>query len=200
MKGVGGMVLAAGLSQRMDGSLPKQLLPVGAIALAALSVRQAEASRLDRVVVVTGYRAGEVAAAVVGGRAEIVENTHYRSGNMSSFRAGAAPLEGCEAVVVLLADMPGLTTPMIDRIIDEWYFHQPWAARCVYSDGPGHPLLLSAAAVRKAVDASGPKGVWRLLESESGGEVREIRFGMPAPADVNTRADYERLVGHQTDA
>lgn len=181
----------------MDAPLPKQLLPVGTLPLAALTVRNAEASRLDRVVVVTGFRASEVAASVLGGRAEVVENVDYRAGNMSSFRVGAAALADCEAIVLLLADMPGVTPPMIDRVIDEWYFHHPWAARCVYSDGAGHPLLLSAAAVRRASEAHGPKGVWRLLDSEPEGDVGEIRFGMPAPADVNTKADYLRLIGDE---
>ena len=64
---VGGMVLAAGLSERMSGPLPKQLLPLGSQTVAAHTVVVAERSRLDRVVVVTGYRADEVAASVAGG-------------------------------------------------------------------------------------------------------------------------------------
>lgn len=193
MSGVGGMILAAGLSERMNESIPKQLLPLGSLTLAALIVRNAEASRLDRIVVVTGYRANEVAASFAGGRAQAVENTHYRAGNMSSFRTGAAALADCDSVVVLLADQPGVTTAMIDRLVDEWYFHRSWAAWCAYSDGPAHPLLLSAAALRSASEAQGEKGVWRFL-TEAGTQVRPIEFAMPAPTDVNTQDDYLRLL------
>ncbi len=197
MGDVGGMVLAAGLSERMDGPLPKQLLPLGARTIAEQTVRNVEASRLDRVVVVTGYRAEEVAASVAGGRALVVENPDYRSGNLSSFRAGAAELEDCEAVVVTLADMPGVTTEMIDRLVQEWHRHHPWAAWSSYHDGPAHPLLFSARALREAAATEGAKGVWRFLESAPAGAVLPVAFAMDAPSDLNTRSEYERMFRDQ---
>lgn len=193
---VGGMVLAAGLSERMDGSLPKQLLPLGARTVVAATVAAAEASHLDRIVVITGHRADEVAAEVAGGRAETVHNPHFESGNMSSFHTGATALGECAAVVVLLADMPGVTTTMINRLVDEWHQHKPWAAWSVYTDGPAHPLLFSAEALRKAANVEGPHGVWRFLESAAG-DVLGIPFPMMAPVDINTRSDYERALGDQ---
>jgi molybdenum cofactor cytidylyltransferase len=191
---VGGMVLAAGLSERMSGPLPKQLLPLGSQTVAAHTVVVAERSRLDRVVVVTGYRADEVAASVAGGRAVVVENPQYRSGNMSSFRAGAAALEDCGAVVVMLADMPGVTTEMIDRMVDEWHRLHPWAARSVYTDGQAHPLMFSADALLQACRMEGAKGVWRFLDAAPVGDVLPVRFAMPVPTDVNTQEEYERLL------
>lgn len=191
------MVLAAGLSQRMEGPVPKQLLPLGAETVVARSVRLAEVSRLDRVVVVTGHRAVDVAASLGKGRAEVVENPDYRTGNMSSFRTGAAALANCDGVVMLLGDMPGVTTAMIDRLVDEWHRNGPWAAWSVYTDGPAHPLLFSAAALRQASEMQGTKGVWRFLEAAPPGDVAAIEFPGPAPTDVNTRADYEQVLGDQ---
>jgi molybdenum cofactor cytidylyltransferase len=188
------MVLAAGLSERMEAPLPKQLLPFGPRTIAAQTVANVEAAHVDRVVVVTGYRAGEVAAAVAGGRARVVENPDYRSGNLSSFRTGAAELEDCDAVVVALADMPGVTTEMFDRLVDVWHRHHPWAAWSVYHDGPAHPLLFSARALREAAATEGPKGVWRFLEAAPVGAVLPVVFAMEAPADLNTKADYERVL------
>lgn len=188
------MILAAGLSERMGGDVPKQLLPFGSTTVAARTVRNAEASRLDRVVVVTGYRAAEVAESVGGGRAEVVENSEYRTGNMSSFRVGAQALANCRSVIVLLADTPQITTAMIDRIIAEWDYRHPWAARCVYADGPAHPLLFSAAALREAAATQGAKGTWKFLDSSPPGRVHSIRFVMPAPIDVNTPPEYEQVL------
>ena len=193
---VGGMILAAGLSERMDGPLPKQLLPLAGRTVAAVSVATAEASRLDRVVIVTGHRAGEVVASVSGGRAEVVHNPQFETGNMSSFRAGAAALEDCAAVVVLLADMPGVTTAMINRLVDEWHQRRPWAAWSVYTDKPAHPLLFSAAALRKAASVEGPHGVWRFLE-EAAEPVLGVPFPTTAPVDVNSRDDYEQVLRDQ---
>lgn len=191
---VGGMVLAAGMSARMDAPMPKQLLPLGSQTIAAQVVEAAEGSRLDRIVVITGYRGEEVAAAVAGGRAEIAANPQYPSGNMSSFRIGAAALADCDAVVVLLADMPGVTTVMIDRLVDEWRDNHPWAALSSYIDRPAHPLLFSAPALRDAALVQGAKGVWRFLESAPQGHVSYVDFATRAPVDVNTKADYDKIL------
>jgi molybdenum cofactor cytidylyltransferase len=188
------MVLAAGLSERMSGPLPKQLLPVGDATLASLTVRHAEDSKLGRVVVVIGHRASEVAASVAGGRADVIENPHYRQGNMTSFRVGAAALAECDACVVLLADMPGVTTDMINRLVTEWEQQRPWAAVCSYRGIPAHPLLLSAEALLEATGVEGAKGVWRFLESAAD-RVTHIGFDRASPLDVNTIADYDLIAG-----
>lgn len=194
MGGVGGMILAAGLSERMSGPLPKQLLPVGNRTLAALTVRHAEGSNLERIIVVTGHRASEVAASIAGGRALVVENPHYRRGNMTSFRVGAAALAECDACVVLLADMPGVTTEMIDRLVEEWERRRPWAAVCSYRGRLAHPLLLSAEALLEATGVDGANGVWHFLESATD-RVVEVPFDRAVPLDVNTAADYELIAG-----
>ena len=192
---VGGMILAAGLSERMGGPLPKQLLIVGESTLAALVVRHAEESLLDRVVVVTGHRASDVAASLGEGRAEVVHNPEYMSGNMSSFRVGAAALANCDASVVLLADMPGVTSEMIDCLVAEWRENQPWAAVSSYRGELAHPLLLSTEAMDDAAKAEGAKGVWRFLDSAPPGRVRQVVFDSDVPLDVNTPADYDLIAG-----
>ena len=156
-------------------------------------VRHAEMSSLDDVVVVTGFRGAEVAAAVAGGRARIVDNPEYREGNMTSFRAGFAALPDCHAYIVLLADMPGVSSDMIDQIVEVWNGDEPWAAVSVYPDGRAHPLLLSGPAMEQAVRMEGAKGAWRFLDAAPAGRVIDIVFDQPMPVDVNTRADYDRL-------
>lgn len=190
---IGGIVLAAGLSERMGGSLPKQLLPLASEPMVSVAVRNAEASSLDQIVVVTGHRAVEVAAAVAGGRSSVVENPGFRDGNMTSFRAGFAALPDCDAYVVLLADMPGVSPEIIDHVVDTWNSTEPWAAVSSYRDGRAHPLLLSADAMAQTVRVRGAKGVWRFLDAAPDGQVVDIAFDRQMPPDVNTREDYESL-------
>ncbi len=186
--------MAAGLSERMDGPVPKQLLPLGGRPLVAVTAANAIASALDRVVVVTGHHGDQIAAAIAGTGATAVPNPRYREGNMTSFRAAHASLPDCEAYVVLLADMPGVTAGIIDRMVEAWEATRPWAAVAGYSDGRRHPLVLSAAAMREAVDSTGSKAVWRLLEAAPSGAVETVDFSIPAPIDVNTTTDYDDLV------
>ncbi len=190
---IGGIIMAAGLSHRMGGPVPKQLLSyrgrpmVGAVAEAAAS------SDLDDVVVVTGHQGEAVAAAVAAVGVQSAANPDYLKGNMTSFAVGYRALPACSAYVVLLADMPDVTTEMIDRLIAHWWRHRPWAIVSGYRDGRGHPLLLSAAAMEAAVVATGPKAVWRLLESAEAGDVVTLAFDRATPLDVNTPEDYDRL-------
>jgi molybdenum cofactor cytidylyltransferase len=178
----------------MKGPVPKQMLALDGAAMVAVTVGNAEASSLDRVVVVTGYRAADVKDLLSGGRAEVIENPGYRSGNMSSFRVGAAALQGCDAFVVLLADMPGVSTAMIDQVVAEWHADHPWAAVSSYDDGLAHPLLFSTAAVTAAVAMEGPKGLWRFLDEAPAGKVHQIAFPGSKPQDINTKEDYKRML------
>lgn len=90
-----GVVLGAGRSTRLGR--PKQTLPFGDTTLLGWTVRDVEASSLDRVVVVVVGGAAEEAKAGLASRdssaprAELVSNDAYASGCASSLLAGLRP-------------------------------------------------------------------------------------------------------------
>ncbi len=185
-----GIVLVAGESARMGGAA-KQLLRFGARTMAATAVAHAEASSLDRVVVVTGRDSDAVTGSLVSGRATIVHNPDYRQGNVSSLERGLAAAGQPAAIVLLLGDMPGVDRPIIDRVVAAWRRSAPWAAFAVYDDGaPNHPFLLSAAAIEAMRKLPGAKVLWRLLVEDPPEPVTQIHFDRPAPVDVDTPDDY----------
>lgn len=191
---IAGIVLVAGASERMAGPAPKQLLPFGDHTMAALAVTNAEASRLDRVVAVTGAAADEVAASLAPARATVVHNPGYAAGNVTSLLTGVEHAGGAGAVLLLLGDMPGVTSDIIDRFVAVWRKAHPWAAVAVYEDGvPNHPFLLSADAVAtmERLATHGSKVLWTLLVEAPPEPVAEVRFSRAAPVDVDTVADYE---------
>ncbi len=191
MKGdVVGIVLVAGESERMGGTL-KQLLRFGDRTMAATTVACAEASRLDRVIVVTGREADAVTGALRPGRATIVHNADYSQGNVSSLERGLVAAPDAAAVVLLLGDMPGVDPVIIDAMAAEWRRSRPWAAVAIYDDGvPNHPFLLSRDAISEMRKLSGAKVLWRLLVEDPPQPVAEVRFDRPAPVDVDTPEDY----------
>jgi len=86
-----GVVLGAGRSTRLGR--PKQTLPFGDTTLLGWTVRDVEASSLDRVVVVVGGAAEEAKAGLASRdssapRAELVSNDAYASGCASSLLSG----------------------------------------------------------------------------------------------------------------
>ena len=94
------IVLAAGLSSRMGRF--KLILPWGDRTVIGQVVATLEAAGVDAIIVVTGHRPDEVAAALVGTSAHVAHNPNYAAGEMlSSIQAG----------VRALADRRGLKPP-----------------------------------------------------------------------------------------
>jgi molybdenum cofactor cytidylyltransferase len=187
-----GIVLAAGASERMGR--PKQLLPLAGTTLIDVVVQRVLASRLERVIVVTGSSHTAVAAALAPRHVEIAQNPSYVDGNLSSLRIGAAEVGHAAAVVLLLGDMPGVAPDTINEMMDTWDRLKPWAAVASYSDGEGHPLLLSRAALDHSLTLEGPKALWRMLRLAPHGEVTHVEFDAAMPLDVDTPENYADLL------
>lgn len=202
-----GIVLGAGKSSRFGS--PKQLLPFRDTTLLGRVVRNANASKLDRVVVVLGRASEELRRSVDFGRAEVVENTAYGTGCASSLLAGMDAAGECEAVMLLLGDQPGMRTEFIDHAISEWRRERPWAAVCSYTGerepeapgephpdsrrverAPGHPFVFGREAFGDLRSLHGDKAVWKLIEAYPE-RVLRIEVEAALPPDVDTPEDYE---------
>ena len=190
--GVAGIVLVAGKSERMVGAVPKQLLRFGDLTMAALVVATAEASQLDRVVVVTGRESSAVRKSLVPGRAMVVDNPDYERGNVTSLLRGVAAAGDPDAIVLLLGDMPGVTTDVVNRFVATWRRSAPWAAVAAYADGvPKHPFMLSEHALTSLPVSTGSKALWTHLVEAPPEPVTVVSFDRPAPVDVDTPAEYQ---------
>ena len=189
---VAGVVLAAGLSERMqDGT--KQLLAFGDMTMTGLVVKTAETSMLDPVVVVIGHEADEVEATMAPQRARFARNPHYRTGNMSSFHAGVAAVGDAEAVMLLVADQPEMGRYDNRRPrIRMCSIRDPFAAVATYEGVVGHPWVLSAAAVSAAASLGGTKALWQWLTDIHAEELVSVPMQRGKPRDVNTVEDYHR--------
>ena len=192
-----GLVLGAGKSSRFG--TPKQLLPFGDTTLLGQAVRNANASALERVVVVLGRASEELRATVDFGRAEIVENTAYGTGCASSLLAGLdAAGEECEAIALLLGDQPGVRSEFIDHVIATWQQTRPWAAVTAYDSSPyslGHPFVFAREAFADLRSLHGDKAVWKLIEAHPE-RVSRIKIQAPLPPDVDSPEDYDLALAH----
>jgi molybdenum cofactor cytidylyltransferase len=189
-----GLVLGAGKSSRFG--TPKQLLPFGHTTLLGQVAKNANASALDRVVVVLGRASGELRATVDFGRAEVVENTAYGTGCASSLLAGLdAAGEECEAIALLLGDQPGVTSGYIDLVIATWRQNRPWAAVTSYEGVFGHPFVFAREAFGELRSLHGDKAVWKLIEAHPE-RVSRIEISAPLPPDVDDPEDYDLALAH----
>ena len=112
---IGGIVLAAGRSTRF-GEVNKLLAEWNGKPLVRHVVDAALASRLSRVVVVTGHEREQVANVLPDGVATI-HNYEFQQGMAGSIRAGCYRLQGHMPVMIMLGDMPLVTATHINQLI-----------------------------------------------------------------------------------
>jgi len=183
---VAAVILAAGQSRRMGG--PNKLLAtIGGVPLVRRTVEAATKSRASSVIVVTGHQAELVSAALAGTDVEIVRNPDYAEGLSTSLRRGISAIPASAAgAVVCLADMPGVTSAVIDRLIAE--FRPEEGARIVVPTAHGkrgNPVLWSRAFFAALQDIQGDVGARHLI-GENPEAVVEIEIGAAAALDLDT--------------
>lgn len=161
---VAAVVLAAGRSTRFGGS-NKLLAEVDGEPMVRHAVRAALGSHAAETIVVTGHMADAVEAALAGMPVRFVRNPDFADGQSTSVKAGiAAVREDCEAALVLLGDMPRVTTATVDRIIGA--YSPPTGALVVVptADGRrGNPVLWSRRFFRDLQALTGDTGARQLL-------------------------------------
>lgn len=186
-----GIVLGAGASRRLGR--PKQTLPLGDTTLLGWVMRDIEASSLERVVLVVGGAADEALAGLTLRRAQVAHNEAYGSGCASSLLAGLDAAGECDAIMLLLGDMPGVDAALIDAVRAAFEREQPWAAVTGYQDGLGHPFVFSAEAFGALRVLHGDKAVWKLVDCQPE-RVRRLAVARPRPRDVDTWEDYRAVL------
>jgi len=184
---IGGLVLAAGAGRRFGGrKLIAELdgRPLLDHAIEAMLAVPA----VERVVVVLGADADEVAAAADLEGTEAVVCDHWREGMAASLRAGVAALDDASAAVVILGDQPFVTPQVIAAIVD--HVAAPEAAtRATYDGRPGHPVLIKRLLFEAVASLRGDTGARELLAAAG---ARELECGqLCRPDDIDTLADLE---------
>ena len=184
-----GLVLAAGGSKRLGR--PKQLLPYGGATLLDHVLVTARACAFDQLVCVIGGAAAEVREAVRFDGVVVVENTDFGEGCSSSIAVALDAVDpGCEVLVLMLGDQPGVTAETVATLL-AGRADAPIAV-CAYDDGRGHPLAFSRRLFPELLELHGDKAVWKLLDRHAE-EAVEVQVDGPIPRDVNTWDDYAQI-------
>lgn len=185
---VGTILLAAGRASRMGEQAGHKLLAqFDGEPLVRKMARTALGSASCLTVVVTGHRGQEIAASLDGLAVKLVPNPDFASGMASSLKTGLGTLDDAVAgALVLLGDMPALTSAHLDLLIDA--FRDAGGSAIVRaSDGVrrGNPVILPRAAFSDAMTLSGDVGARALIESGAW-PVIDVEIGPAARLDVDT--------------
>jgi molybdenum cofactor cytidylyltransferase len=114
---IASIVLAAGRSSRM-GPRNKLLESVGGEPMVRRVAAVANGSGAKPVVVVTGYKAAEVGAALHGLGVTVILNLEYADGLSTSLRAGLSALPvDIDGALILLGDMPEVEASVLSALM-----------------------------------------------------------------------------------
>lgn len=174
---IAALVLAAGRSTRM-GANNKLIEQVHSKPMVRHVVEAALASRTTSVRVVTGNKPAEVQHALDGLAVSYTHNPDFAAGLSTSLAAGTRALEtDLDGVVVLLGDMPLVTTQLINDLIAA-FNPADNRAICVPVHGGkrGNPILWGARFFPDMAKVMGDTGAKHLI-GENAEWIAEVEAG-----------------------
>ena len=193
------IVLAAGESTRMG--TPKALLRDGdGHPFVARLARTFHAAGIEEVIVVTGTHHDAIVAALEGDRVpampRVVRNADPARGQLSSLWVGldAAGRANLEAILMTLVDVPMVKAATVHAVVEAWRRRRPPVVRPAIGDRHGHPVLFDRALfdeLRRAPLADGAKTV---VHAHEGALLNVQVDDEGCVTDVDTPADYEKLL------
>ena len=187
---IAAVVLAAGSSTRMGR--PKLLLPLGGKSLIRRVVEEVVASKIDRVLVVTGPHGDKLAATLAPLPIERVDNPDHRNGLSTSVRAGLGALgPDAEAAVMVLADQPFVDRTVFDGLIETYRSSGAAIVQPRYAGQPGNPILWHRSTFGELLAQHGDQGGRTLLRRWSDRVVRRDFPDSVMAEDVDTPQAYE---------
>ncbi|MGH3343585.1 MAG: nucleotidyltransferase family protein, partial [Carbonactinosporaceae bacterium] len=187
-----GLLLAAGEGRRLGR--PKALVEVGGALLVERGVAVLRAGGCAPVHAVLGAAYDAVVAAADLSGVVVVHNPDWRSGMGSSLRAGLAALPpDAGAVVVALADQPGVTPEGVRRLRTA-YRGGARVAVATYGGSRRHPVLLARETWDEVARlAVGDVGARPFLAAHPVLVVPVACDDAGSPADIDTPEDLVRL-------
>ena len=191
-KSTGAVIVAAGLSSRMGDFKP--MLTMGSISVSKRIIATLRHAGVERIVVVTGYRADDLEHHLARSGVLFFRNENYRTTDMlQSACIGLRYLKvSCERILFTPVDVPLFTSETVRQLLA-----QDGDYICPVCDGAmGHPILMSSRLVEGILNDSGEGGLKGAL-SRSGFPMIPVPvkdFGILK--DMDTKEDYAELLAY----
>ncbi len=183
---IAAIILAAGMSSRMGSN--KLTETVGGKPLVRHAVEAALASAADPVIVVTGNGADAVKRSLAPLAVNFVDNPDFSKGLSTSLKCGLKSLPpDCDGALILLGDMPGVSTALLDKLIAAFDPGEDRAICIATRHGRrGNPVLWSRRFFPEMLAIEGDVGARHLI-AQYGELVCEVEAADDGPlTDIDT--------------
>lgn len=188
----GGVILAAGEARRFGSQ--KLLAPLDGRPLVQHVIDSANASCLEQIVIVAGADADDLVRHLTLGRTLLVGNPDPARGLASSLQVGIGALDqSLHAALVLLGDIPGVSTALIDELVARGHQTRASAVVSVWRGRRTPPVVLHKSLWSAAFALHGDVGMREVLGDRRDVVEFPITNALGSLDDVDTPADHARV-------
>jgi molybdenum cofactor cytidylyltransferase len=141
---IGAVILSAGESSRMGR--PKALLPINGQTFIEKIVGALKQTSVGKIIVVLGHSAAEMKPRIEHLPVEILINSDYKLGQLSSLQVAVRNLEktaDCDGMLVHLVDHPYIDAKLVENMIDRFRATGKLIVVPLHGTRRGHPVLFS---------------------------------------------------------
>ncbi|MEE9315045.1 MAG: nucleotidyltransferase family protein [Rhizobiaceae bacterium] len=181
-----GIILAAGQSRRM-GAVNKLVEPWQGKPLVCHVYEAAMASKLDEVIVVTGFEPNKIRSVLAGAR--LVHNPDFEAGMAGSISVGAEFAEQGDGVMILLGDMPLVTATHINEILSRFDGGAASIVAATSEGKLGNPVLFGRNYFEALQSLEGDRGARGLIEVTR--NLTKVEIGDAGARDFDTQEAFE---------
>ena len=192
---IAAVVLSAGESSRMGR--PKALLPIEGETFIGRIVASLKQTQVGKIIVVLGHNSDLLAAAIRPLAVDILINTNYKLGQLSSLQVAVRKLlpdADCDGMLVHLVDHPYIDASLVDRMIQQFYESKKdiVVPRC--RGKRGHPVLFSRALFGELLDAPMDQGAKAVVNAHGNGTLEIETNEKGVTVDIDTPELYRQHV------
>ena len=187
---IGAVITAAGKSSRMGSFKP--LLKIGNLTVAEKVIQNFHIAGVKDIVLVTGNNAEELERSLEPTGLVFLRNERYEYNEMfDSVKIGLNYLkETCDKVFITPVDVPIFAPGTVEALLKT----KANIGIPTYNGETGHPIILDSIAIKKILGFSGDGGLRDAIKNLSL-DVEYIETGDEGILyDMNTQADYDRIL------
>lgn len=193
-----GIVLAAGASHRLGQN--KLLIRLGEHPVLYYVLKTALAAPLDPVILVLGYESEKALAAIAelkdSPKLRIVLNAHWERGRAESLKVGLAAVPPqAPGALVLLGDMPLMTSQLIARVV-ETFLKAKKLCLPIYQGAAGRPVALPRELFREFASLRNDESGLKIIQKywDTAVKLELATNEEPTQWDIDTPEDFQRVL------
>jgi len=189
------VVLSAGESSRMGR--PKALLPIDGQTFIERIVAALKQTKVGKIIVILGHNARELEAKISHLPVQILINTDYKQGQLSSLQLAVRDLQAdadCDGMLVHLVDHPYLAPALVQEMIRRFYETKKRIIVPRYHGKRGHPVIFSNTLFGELLSAPMAEGAKAVVNAHRAATLEIDTQEEGIAVDIDTPELYQQHV------